>query len=37
MKEGRLGSFGEEVRFWRNNGFVFGFESGSFLLDKGNR
>jgi hypothetical protein len=25
------------VRFWRNNGFVFGFESGSFLLDKRSR
>jgi hypothetical protein len=29
-----LGSFGVEVHFWRNNGFVFGFESGSFLLDR---
>jgi hypothetical protein len=33
----KSGSFGVEGRFWRNNGFVFGFESGSFLLDNGSR
>jgi hypothetical protein len=36
-RAGELGSFGGEVRFWRNNGFVFGFESGSFLVDNRSR
>jgi hypothetical protein len=32
-----IGFVGGEGRFWRDNGFVFGFESGSFLVDKRGR
>jgi hypothetical protein len=37
MDESGLGSFEVERRFWLNNGFVIGFESGSFLVDKRSR